>query len=122
MQALLIDAGNTLLQLREPVGATYGRLGRPFGVERDPAAIDAAFRAAFAAPWSGPRYVGDGRPFWRHIVTLSTGCGAPDCFERLYAHYALPDAWSLAPGALPAFARLRARGVARSRPVGSSAS
>ncbi len=111
MQALLTDAGNTLLQLREPVGVTYARLGRPFGVRRGPQEVDDAFRAAFAVPWTGPRYAGDGRPFWRRVVALSTGCNDPDYFERLYAHYALAEAWALAPGALACFGRLRARGV-----------
>lgn len=41
------------------------------------------FRAAYASPWAGShlRYVGDGRPFWRHIVEASTGCADAAMFE-----------------------------------------
>jgi len=110
LSALLVDAGNTLLQLREPVGETYARLGRPYGVAGDAAAVGRRFGAAFRG-WEGPRYQGDGRPFWRAVVAGSTGCADLDYFEVVYAHYARPEAWTVAEGALEAFAALRGRGV-----------
>lgn len=59
---------------------------------------EADFVRALSAPWTGPRQVGDGRPFWRHVVQTATGCSDPDYFERLYAWYARPDAWTVRPG------------------------
>lgn len=102
--------GGTLLALAEPVGATYARLGAPYGVSASPEAILAGFRAAWRA-WRGPRQIGDGRPFWREMVRASTGCGDPDYFEALYAHYARPDAWRVRDGARGALSGLQARGV-----------
>lgn len=33
------------------------------------------------------RYVDDGRPFWQHIVSSSTGCSDLQYFEELYQYY-----------------------------------
>lgn len=33
------------------------------------------------------RYVNDGRPFWQHIVSSSTGCTDSQYFEELYSYY-----------------------------------
>lgn len=69
--------------------------------------------SAYNTPWrhSSLRYVGDGRPFWRFIVAASTGSDDPKLFEELYAYYAQPSAWRLAPGAAEALTRLRAAGM-----------
>lgn len=49
-----------------------------------------ACRQAYNTPWgqSTIRYVGDGRPFWRHIVFESTAC----CNEQVWLH-CLGQAW-----------------------------
>ena len=111
MQALLIDAAGTLLHLNEPAAATYARIGRSFGVQRSEVLIQRGFSSAMRAEHDGPRYVGDGRPFWRAVVAQATGCADPDYFEAVYAAFGAP-AWSLAPGALAALDVLRAGGIA----------
>ena len=111
MRALLIDAAGTLLHLNEPVAAIYARIGRSFGVQRSEAEIQERFSAAMRAEHRGPRYVGDGRPFWRAVVTRCTGCADPDYFEAVYGAFGAP-AWSLAPGALAVLDTLRAGGIA----------
>jgi HAD superfamily hydrolase (TIGR01509 family) len=75
--------------------------------------VQRRFREAFrrARPVGAPRYVGDGRPFWRGIVAFSLGVDDPALFEELYLTYAEPAAWTLAEGARPALAALRAAGV-----------
>jgi len=110
LSALLVDAGNTLLQLREPVGETYARLGAPYGVSLSGADVDRRFRRAFRL-WQGPRYQGDGRPFWRAVVREATTCDDPDYFEAVYGWYARAEAWGLAEGALDAFGALRRAGT-----------
>ncbi|MED5372720.1 MAG: HAD-IA family hydrolase [Myxococcota bacterium] len=100
---LLLDVGGVLLQPAEPVDATYLRMGRPHGVEQ----VD--FRRAFAQV-SG-RQLMDGRPYWRAVVREATGCADPTYFEALYQHYAQPQAWRVAPGALPLIDTLRAQGT-----------
>lgn len=108
--ALSLDAGGALLHPAEPVGRTYARIAREHGGTRSEPEVVAGFAAAFAAPWPGPRYVGDGRPFWRHIVSTATGVSDARCFERLYRHYEDPGAWRIAPGAAPALRRWRSAG------------
>ncbi len=114
MRALLADAAGTLLHLREPVGVTYARIGRDFGVTRTAAAIQEGFAAAMRSPRQGPRHVGDGRAFWRPVVAMATGFGDDACFdeyfEAVYAAFGAP-AWSVAPGAFAALDALRAAGV-----------
>lgn len=55
--------------------------------------------------------MGDGRPFWRHIVAQATGCHHEQMFEDIYDYYARAEAWQVAPGATAALASLRRAGV-----------
>ena len=70
-------------------------------------------RRAYNSPWteSSIRYVGDGRQFWHHVVSQSTGCTNREMFEQIYGYYERPEAWSITPGAVEALRRLRAAGV-----------
>lgn len=103
MKAVLLDVGGVLLQPVEPVSATYLRLGAPYGVQ----AVDFALGFGQAEG----RQLMDGRPFWRQVVGLSTGCWDSAYFESLYLYFAGGKAWRFAPGALQLIARLRERGV-----------
>ncbi|PWA77474.1 haloacid dehalogenase-like hydrolase domain-containing protein [Artemisia annua] len=38
---------------------------------------------------------GDGRPFWKLVVSDATGCANNDYFEEVYEYYANGDAWHL---------------------------
>jgi hypothetical protein len=78
-----------------------------------PPAPPAPPRSAYNLPWGGSslRYVDDGRPFWRRIVSLSVGSSDEALFEELYGYYSEAAAWKLAPGAVAALTRLRASGV-----------
>ena len=70
-------------------------------------------RRAYNSLWteSSIRYVGDGRQFWHHVVSQSTGCTNREMFEQIYGYYERPEAWSITPGAVEALRRLRAAGV-----------
>lgn len=107
--ALLVDAANTLLHLDERVGETYARIAAGHGLALDPHAVEARFRAAIRRTTARSS---DGRSWWRRIVTAATGSADPALFDALYAYYANPEVWHLAPGALDAFDRLRATGCA----------
>jgi len=112
--ALLLDVGHTLLHPAVPVEETYVAAAAARGLVREAPRVRAAFHDAFAharPPDGGLRYTGDGRPFWRRVVARALGTTDPEIFEALFQHYARPEAWVLAEGAVPALDALRSAGV-----------
>lgn len=109
--AVLLDAGGTLLHPAEPVGRTYARIARDFGIEIDEHEVQRRFRAAFASPWPGRRYDGDGKPFWSWVVRQVLG--DERAFDALYTHYAAAPAWRVAADAVEALDVLGDRGIRR---------
>lgn len=111
-EALLLDAGGTLLQTVKPVEETYATIGSKYGVRASSGEIKQGFKKAFAEPWPELlRYQGDGRPFWRHIVVQATGCASNDYFEELYNHFSRGDVWKLPTGAYEVLSHLKDAGV-----------
>lgn len=110
VKAVFVDAAGTLLRPREPVGITYSRFARQYGYHSDPIRVDARFRDALRRHRGQPQR-GDGRSFWRPVVSESLGIHDEAVFEALYHWYATPKAWWIDTGALALLAKLAREGV-----------
>ncbi|TVU47008.1 hypothetical protein EJB05_06584, partial [Eragrostis curvula] len=112
--ALLVDAVGTLVVPAQPTAQVYKSIGEKYGVKYSEDEILMRYRRAYEQPWGGSRlrYVDDGRPFWQHIVTSSTGCSDAQYFEELYQYFITEKAWKLCdPEAEHVFKALREAGV-----------
>ncbi len=123
LRALSFDAAGTVFEVAEPVGTTYARIAQRHGLGADPAVVEQAFRAAFAAapplafPGASPtRLDAHERAWWYAIVRRSLGVRTADaafdaCAEALFAHYATAGAWRVFPEVPETLAALRAHGM-----------
>jgi putative hydrolase of the HAD superfamily len=123
LRAIFFDAAGTLFEPRAPVGETYARLARGYGVETTGAAVSAAFRRVFAAAPGlafGPGHRAAElrrmeREWWRGVVRESfAGLGGftdfDGYFDALFDHFAAPANWLVDPDAVSTLARLKRAG------------
>ncbi len=127
VEAVLLDAGNTLIRVRGSVGEVYAAVARRHGLPADGAALDRAFRQAFRERRSGflagvsrPHSPDRERAWWRDLVRevlrRSGLDGMPPrrfaaFFDDLYETFARPDPWEVFPDALECLEVLEARGI-----------
>jgi putative hydrolase of the HAD superfamily len=126
IQAVLFDAAGTLIRLREPVGETYARFARRWGVALPASRIEEAFARVMAQARPEPQ---PGEPlataaareeaWWSARVRETFRAADAEarfsdfgaCFDALFAHYGSAAAWLLAPGTEEALDELAARGL-----------
>lgn len=120
-RAVIFDAGGTLVYPTRPVGETYARFARRYGVELPPVETMAAFRRAMKKgsprPEGGVPRNGDDRIWWREVVRqsvaldlFSDAAAFETFFEEVYVYYARPEAWTVYPEVPEVLHTLRARG------------
>jgi putative hydrolase of the HAD superfamily len=136
-RAVLFDAAGTLIELVEPVGATYARFAREFGVERNAEQLDRAFHRAFAHappmafPDADANQVPELERAWWHRCVQQTFDSAPDrgsdadrtagshfetqqqfdrFFDALFVAMGSTSAWRVVEGALELLDELRDAG------------
>lgn len=111
------DAVGTLLVPHPSVGAIYAEVAAAYGLDRDPAALEAGFRPAFAAAvaaWRVPygRDDEDARRFWALVVEGTFAEPLPyEIVCELYDTFASARRWRLIAGAREALALVAARGL-----------
>jgi putative hydrolase of the HAD superfamily len=124
IKAVFFDAAGTLFETHEPVGKTYARIARAYGVGASAETIDAAFRhtfrdaspLAFGAARESQELRRLERDWWRRLVaTTFAGLGEFIDFEAffntLFEFFADPAHWVADPEALPTLSTLRERGL-----------
>lgn len=118
VRAVFFDAVGTLLLPRPSAPAVYAAVARDHGLNLTVEQVRARFVTAYrreeaadaATDWATSE--ARERARWYTIVTETlTGASDPDaCYHHLFAHFARPTAWELAPGAAEVVAALHARG------------
>ncbi|HJU12116.1 MAG TPA: HAD-IA family hydrolase [Candidatus Binataceae bacterium] len=124
IKAVFFDAAGTLFDTREPVGESYARIARAYGLNASAGAVDAAFRRAFHD--AVPLAFGTGhdpeqlrrleREWWRELV-MRTFAGLGNFadfgafFNSLFEFFANPAHWRADAEALPMLNALRERGL-----------
>src|SRR5277367_1187565 len=104
LTAAFFDAAGTLFESREPIGRTYSRLARDFGLDASEDAVAASFRRAFGAASSLAFGLGLQhdeirrleRQWWQERVseTFAPLGKFPDFdkyFDALFSYFANPD-------------------------------
>jgi putative hydrolase of the HAD superfamily len=124
IKAVFFDAAGTLFETRDPVGETYARIARAYGVDTSADAIDAAFRRIFRD--ASPLAFGPGRKpeelrrlereWWRDLVAktfaeLGEFSDFEAYFNSLFEFFADPAQWLADPEALSTLRALRERGL-----------
>ena len=124
IRAAFFDAAGTLFEPREPVGRTYARLAREFGVDASEAAVAAGFRLAFGdAPGLafGPGHATGElrrleREWWRMRVAetfaaLGSFADFDAYFHALFDYFANPAHWIADNEAARMLLRLKESGI-----------
>jgi putative hydrolase of the HAD superfamily len=123
---VLFDAAGTLIELAEPLGETYSRIGAEFGADVSAWRLEDAFARCFRSappmvfPGEAPERVAALERAWWFDLSRSTWLAADSavrprdfaaCFDALWSHYARPSAWRVRDGAREALEALRAEGI-----------
>lgn len=121
IQAITFDAAGTLFRLSEPVGRTYARFGRKFGIEADEDDLKSGFRAAWKAAPSMHETGSEISPnerevaWWRSLVDHAFRHAEANRmlteaeFRELFAHYGKAEAWRLYPETIEVLDQLKRR-------------
>jgi putative hydrolase of the HAD superfamily len=124
LKVAFFDAAGTIFETRAPVGETYARIAREYGVEATPAQVGAGFRRAFhnaeglafGPGHGGPELRAMERRWWRDIVAetfagLGNFTDFDAYFDALFAFFANPNNWRADSEAAPTLERLKANGL-----------
>jgi putative hydrolase of the HAD superfamily len=117
IRAVFFDAVGTVLFPVPGAPQIYAETAAAFGLSADPVDVLTRFKAAFrreeevdrAAGWVTSELREEER--WRAIVTESLPGAPAGVFERLYGHFAKPEAWQVPDGFSTVSEELAERGL-----------
>jgi putative hydrolase of the HAD superfamily len=120
-EVIFFDVGGTLVRLRRSVGEIYASLGKNYGQNWDPVALQGGFKAAWKE--LRPRAVGsipsngDDRIWWRQVVhralaevEISETFPHDTYFQELYERFGDWVRWRTYPEVFPVLDGLKAKG------------
>jgi putative hydrolase of the HAD superfamily len=121
VRLVTFDAHGTLIVPHPGVGPIYAEVARQYGLERDPAELDAAFGAAFRgvrSEWKAagrPAYGADdddARRFWIRVVETTFAEPLPsEVAWECYDTFATAARWRVLPNVREALALVARRGL-----------
>lgn len=121
IKGIFFDAGDTLFEVKESVGAQYSRFAKKYGIEVDPGLLDQRFKEVFkkSPPLAFPGLSGAElkrreKLWWYNIVrAVFDDIRFPKfdaLFEELFQFFMGPEGWSLFPETTALLARLDREG------------
>ncbi len=121
IKGIFFDAGDTLFEPRETIGATYCRVAEKYGVHCDVAWLNGRFLLAFedSPPLAFPKVSARERQsreyrWWHRLVQIAfEGLSFPafdPFFEELYRYFGSASAWVLFPETKAVLSRLKDAG------------
>jgi putative hydrolase of the HAD superfamily len=122
-QLIFFDASGTLFDVRETVGAVYGRFARRYGVEVEPETLQQDFLRAFRSqpPMAFPAGLpaAELKPleyrWWARLAREAFGKVEfprfDDFFAETFDFYGTTEAWAVFDDVAPALEALKARGL-----------
>jgi len=111
IRAAFFDVGGTLVRPWPSVGEVYARVGARHGIVREPAELEAAFRAAWKQLPAVGGLTSSSREWWRQLVFAAVPGATDGYFEDLYAEFTRAAAWQIFPEVPAVLAAVRARGA-----------
>ena len=122
MNAVLFDAGDTLIRVRGSVGEVYARVAAQHGVNVDPTELEARFRSVFpqSPPLCFPGVAADELAqreyqWWEDVVRAVFAevrfSDFDAFFHELFEYFARAESWELFADVVPALQQLRVRGL-----------
>lgn len=126
-QAVMFDAGHTLLRVEPSVGDVYATAASRHGVKVEPEALTGAFRHAWSElhaadmkAFGGATSETEERSWWHRLVVRTFHLAAPGAhfesgfevfFDYLYDLFARPHVWHVYDDVVPALQAMRAAGM-----------
>ncbi|HEY2784845.1 MAG TPA: HAD-IA family hydrolase [Fimbriiglobus sp.] len=117
IRAVAFDAVGTVILPDPSAPFVYANAARRYGIATSPSDVLTRFCTAYQLEEGSDRAAGwvtseaRERNRWQRIVAATLPGSPPECFAKLFEHFARPEAWRVPVDAAGVFASLAARGL-----------